>query len=42
MDKKALRKQIREQKAAMTEEQIVQASRELARQFTQTEFYKNA
>ncbi len=42
MDKKALRKAIREKKAAMTQEQIVAASRELARQFTQTDAYKKA
>ena len=42
MDKKALRKQIREQKAAMTEAQIVKASCELARQFYETDAYKKA
>lgn len=42
MDKKALRKKIREQKRAMTPAQIEEASRKLAEQFLATEAYRNA
>lgn len=42
MDKKALRKWIREQKRAMTPEMIENASQALARQFFATPYYKNA
>lgn len=42
MDKKALRKSIRQQKQAMSEQQIDAASRELCRLFLETEQYKNA
>ena len=42
MDKKALRKSIRSQKAAMTAEQIEKASAALCRQFLATEQYRNA
>ena len=42
MDKKSLRKLIRQQKAAMTEAEILQASQSLAKKFFQTEAYKNA
>ena len=42
MDKKALRSQIRDQKRAMTDEQINQLSSELATRFFKTEQYKNA
>ncbi len=42
MDKKALRQKIKEQKRAMTEEEIVAASNRLAEQFFATEQYKNA
>lgn len=42
MDKKALRKRIREQKRAMTEEAIASASDRLAQQFFATDHYKNA
>ena len=42
MDKKELRRQIREQKRAMTEEQIVEASRKLGELFCQCEQYKAA
>ena len=42
MDKQALRKTIREQKRAMTEEMILAASAELARQFYNTDLYRNA
>ena len=42
MDKKALRKAIRQQKAAMTPEQIEKASAELCRQFLATEQYQKA
>ena len=42
MDKKELRAAIRAQKRAMTEKQICQASAELARQFLETEQYRNA
>lgn len=42
MDKKQLRKQIREQKRAMTEEQIQTASQKLGELFAATEEYKNA
>lgn len=42
MDKKALRKEIREKKRAMTEEQIVQASARLGEKFLQSDLYRNA
>lgn len=42
MDKSALRKEIREKKHAMTEEQINAASAELMRQFLASEFYRQA
>ena len=42
MDKKALRRQIREQKRAMTEEQIVAASQRLADKFFCTKQYMDA
>ena len=42
MDKKELRKQIRELKRAMTEEQIVSSSQRLGELFLASEFYKNA
>lgn len=42
MDKKALRKEIREKKRAMTEQQIVEASRRLGELFAATEQYRNA
>lgn len=42
MDKKALRAQIREQKRAMTEDQIVAASTRLMEKFVATEAYKKA
>ncbi len=42
MDKKELRKQIREQKRAMTPEQIEQASARLAELFLASELYKSA
>ena len=42
MDKKELRKKIREQKRAMTEEQIVAASERLGELFLACEQYKNA
>ena len=42
MDKKALRKQIREQKRAMTTEQIEEASRALQTLFLNTDYYQNA
>ena len=42
MDKKALRQKIREQKRAMTEEEIVAASNRLAEQFYATQQYQNA
>ena len=42
MDKKELRKQIRELKRAMTEEQIVSASQRLGELFLVSEYYKNA
>ena len=42
MDKKELRKQIRDQKRAMTPEQIGQASAKLAELFVATEFYQRA
>ena len=42
MDKKELRKKIREQKRAMTEEQIVAASARLGELFLACEQYKNA
>lgn len=42
MDKKTLRKQIREQKRAMTPEQIATASEKLVRMFLETELYHRA
>lgn len=42
MDKKALRKQIREQKLAMTPEQIIRASNTLVEKFLETDQYKAA
>ena len=42
MDKAALRRQIREQKRAMTEAQIVEKSIRLGELFRQTEAYRNA
>ena len=42
MDKKTLRTQIREQKRAMTPEQIEKASRALTEQFLALEVYRNA
>lgn len=42
MDKKELRKKIREQKRAMTEEQIESASKKLAQMFLTSESYRNA
>ena len=42
MDKKALRREIREQKRAMTEEEIVLRSEKLGQLFAQSEAYRNA
>ena len=42
MDKQVLRKQIREQKRAMTEEQIVEKSEKLATLFVASQAYKDA
>ena len=42
MDKTALRRQIREQKRAMTQEQIVSASCDLGEQFAACELYQQA
>lgn len=42
MDKKELRRQIREQKRAMTREQIDSASQRLAQLLFETDLYKNA
>ena len=42
MDKAALRKAIRDQKRAMTPEQIETASAQLAEKFFATDFYRNA
>lgn len=42
MDKQALRRQIREQKRAMTEEQIVAASQRLGQLFAQSAAYQQA
>ena len=42
MDKKQLRDQIRQQKRAMTQEQIEEKSAELGRRFLASELYKNA
>jgi 5-formyltetrahydrofolate cyclo-ligase len=42
MDKQALRKEIREKKRAMTEEQIVAASRRLGELFLNSQAYKQA
>ena len=42
MDKTALRKQIREKKRAMTEEQIVEASARLGQLFAESEAYRQA
>ena len=42
MDKKELRRKIREQKRNMTAEEIAEASRKLAEQFYATSYYQNA
>ena len=42
MDKKELRRSIREQKRAMTESEIVQRSEKLGQLFIASEAYKNA
>lgn len=42
MDKQALRKEIREKKRAMTDEQIQEASRRLGELFAASELYRNA
>ena len=42
MDKKTLRKKIREQKRAMTPEQIETASNQLVQMFLETDLYRNA
>lgn len=42
MDKKTLRRQIRELKAAMTEQEITEASWKLAQQFYNTRYYQDA
>ena len=42
MDKKELRRQIRERKRAMTEEEIRQRSQALAQLFLESELYRNA
>ena len=42
MDKKELRRMIREQKRAMTEAEIVQRSEDLAKLFLESDAYKNA
>lgn len=42
MDKKELRKKIREQKRAMTPQMVAKASEELAKQFFATAYYQNA
>ena len=42
MDKKALRKEIRDQKRAMTEEMIVAKSEKLGKLFAASELYQNA
>ena len=42
MDKQALRKEIREKKRAMTEEQIVAASQRLGKLFLASDAYKQA
>ena len=42
MDKKELRRSIREQKRAMSEEEIVQRSEALGKLFLESEAYKNA
>ena len=42
MDKKALRREIREKKRAMTEEEIVSRSEKLARLFVLSDAYRNA
>ena len=42
MDKKALRKEIRDQKRAMTEEMIVAKSEKLGELFAASELYQNA
>ena len=42
MDKKTLRKQIREQKRAMTPEQIATASEKLVQMFLETDLYRQA
>ena len=42
MDKKELRKKIREQKRAMTQQQIEDASQKLAQMFLNSDLYRNA
>ncbi len=42
MDKTSLRKEIREMKRAMTEEEILLRSRNLCNKFIESDFYKNA
>ena len=42
MDKQSLRRQIRQQKRAMTEEQIVSASRRLGEKLAASELYQQA
>lgn len=42
MDKKALRREIREKKRAMTEEEIISRSEKLGQLFTQSQAYRNA
>lgn len=42
MDKQLLRRQIREQKRAMTEQQIISSSERLGQLFAQSELYKQA
>ncbi|MBR4016600.1 MAG: 5-formyltetrahydrofolate cyclo-ligase [Oscillospiraceae bacterium] len=42
MDKKTLRREIREKKRAMTEEEILRRSRDLMAQFVNTPAYRNA
>lgn len=42
MDKKLLRKQIREQKKQLTDNYIEETSRQLAEMFFQTDYYQNA
>lgn len=42
MDKQSLRRQIREQKRAMTEQQIISSSEKLGQLFAQSELYRQA